>query len=377
MAIRQPSSLPAPYSITGLRPYTWLQWWYALSSPSTPVNLESLSLREYEFLRRGKLISIALLIEFLTLFISISAEIQGTNKYFLTLLYILVAVLIIATVLNRLRKLVPAGIVTIVVSILSIVGGTLGVPGSLLGTTQLPLFCLFVQPLVISTLLFSSGWVFLVAVLNVLLMTNILLFLPKTAELQSLLHTQPYLVYSVPIGLQVIVSLISFIIIMSLQESIVQVYRAEEITRLQKIIEETSIKELNAQREQARWIEHVMSVMSRLSNGEADVMLLPMETSTPLWPVSSSINNMISRYARQRVQQQQMELTAFAVQAHLHALREAKATGIPVKWQATGTQADTLVQEVMNLTLPLPRTSSPPSQNKRSGNGPSPNRNGY
>src|SRR5947209_13120532 len=109
MAMQRPTSTP-PYSITGLNPHPLIGWWYSIAAPKAPPNAETLPLREREFLRRGKLTSIALLIEFIEMLIAIGAGIQDPNKALLPILFSIITVLIIATALNRFRRLTPAGI---------------------------------------------------------------------------------------------------------------------------------------------------------------------------------------------------------------------------------------------------------------------------
>jgi hypothetical protein len=338
------------YSITGLHPYPWINWWYRLVAPPVPPHAEELPLREREFLRRGKLTSIALLIEFIEMFIAIEAGIQNDNKAVLPLLLSVVATLIVACVLTRFRKPLWAGVLLMIVLDFGLIGNFTGSPDGLIGIFQLPTLCLWVQPLMISVLLFSAWGVLVVGSLNSILIYSLLLFMPHTAELQFYLRTQPYVVYSIPITLQVVSALISFIVITSLQESMIRADKAEEVSRLLQMLAEIADRELETKRQQDAWFEQISSVMTRIANGDWNARIPHVEANSTFTPVSRSINNMIGRYARQREQARPIELTAEAVQKHLHAIRIAKVSGAPVSLRPTGTPTDQLVEEVRKLS---------------------------
>ncbi len=108
MAIDHTNSLPR--SITGLNPYPWLNWWYRLVAPPVPPRAEELPLREREFLRRGKLISIALFIYFIELALQYEAAVQHENST-ASDLTVHMALFTVASALNHFRKLLLAGII--------------------------------------------------------------------------------------------------------------------------------------------------------------------------------------------------------------------------------------------------------------------------
>ncbi len=341
----------APYSITGLNPYTWIRWWYKLAAPKAPPDAEALPLREREFLRRGKLTSIALLIELIEMFIAIGAGIQDPNKGLLPILFTIIGVLIIAAILNRFRKLTTAGIVTIVVVEVGMIGNILGgaVNGHL-GTFQLPLLCLLAQPLMISVLLFPAWGGPIVGMFNVLAIISFLRFMPKTPDLQFYLNTQPYLVYSIPITIQVVIALISFIVITSLQESMIRADRAEEIAKLQQIMAEQARREVDEKHLQDAWFEQVVTTMTHLANGDRAAKIPSnMEIDATFGPVSRSLNNMLGRYVRLRDELRPLDLTMQAVQMHLQALRTAQINHTAPHLQLTGTPADQLVEAALRL----------------------------
>lgn len=295
------------------------------------------------------------------MFIAIGAGIQDPNKGLLPILFTIIGVLIVAAILNRFRKLTIAGIVTIVIVEAGMVGNILGgaVNGHL-GTFQLPLLCLLAQPLMISVLLFPAWGGPIVGMFNVLAIISFLRFMPKTQDLQFYLNTQPYLVYSIPITIQVVIALISFIVITSLQESMVRADRAEEIAKLQQIMAEQARREVEEKHMQDAWFEQVVTTMTRLANGDRAAKIPSnMEIDATFGPISRSLNNMLGRYVRLRDELRPLDLTRQAVQMHLQALRTAHINRTAPYLQPTGTPVDQLVEAAMRLngTDPQPPQS--------------------
>ena len=337
------------YSITGLNPYPWIRWWYAIAAPPLPAQLENLPLKEREFLRRGKLISIALLIEFVQLFLELNAALHdGTNVYISIIINI--CFLIIATVLNRFRKSLLAGVCTILTVETGCVLAMAFPPGGHLGTANIPFLFLLAQPLMISVLLFPSWTILLMGAINVLLTAGVVLFTPKTAEIQAYMQTPiAFQIVGTPIMTIVVCALISFIMITSLQESLARADKAEEISKLQQIMAEQARRELQTKRELETGVQEIITTLAHLGNGNQQARI-QLEQGHSLWSVAGSINNLIGRFVRLREQEKPMEQTRMAVQSYLNTIRMSKATGARKPLPQTGTEVDALVEELLSYS---------------------------
>lgn len=198
MLATEQSRKPSSYSITGLHPYPWIRWWYFLAAPPAPAYGEELPLKEREFLRRGKLTSIALLIELIELIVqAIPAAHDGTNAFPFILLSI--AFLVIAVILNRASKLLFAGLLVIVVLEAGMISVLALPPAIPLTLAQIPFVFLLVQPLLISVLLFPAWAILVVAAINMLLTALMLLFLPKATEFQTYMQAHAGPLFGIPL----------------------------------------------------------------------------------------------------------------------------------------------------------------------------------
>ncbi len=349
------------YSITGLHAYPWISWWYAIAAPAAQKSVEELTLQEREFLRRGKLTSIALLIELIEMGLqAYPAAHDGTASF--PALLIAVGAAIIATILNRLGKLLPAGWIAMSILELTMTFVLVIPAGGHLSVGQLPFLFLLIQPLMISVLLFPAGGVLIVAAINVCITCFVLLVIPKTADLQMYIHMNAGPFFFVPTSDLIACALISFIVITSLKENLVRADKAEEVTKLQRMMAEQTRHELQTKRQLETGVQEIVSGLTHFANGDHTARI-KLEQGHLLWPVGSSLNNTLGRFTRLREQTQTMEQTFTAVQNYLTEVRIAKAQGKALPAPQSGTQLDALVEEI--LTYPAHHSKHQPTQRPR------------
>ena len=348
MLVTAQSRRPSSYSITGLYPYPWIRWWYSIAAPLAPSNVEELPLKEREFLRRGKLTSIALLIELIELLIQAKLTIgDGTNAF--TFILFSIAFLVVAVILNRARKLLFAGLLVIIVMEVGMIGVVALPPAIPLTLTQIPFFFLLVQPLLISVLLFPAWAILVVAVINMGETALMLLFLPRATEFQIYMHAHAAPLFGIPLTIQFLAALISYIVITSLQESLIRADKAEEVTKLQQVMAEQANKELQTKRQLEADIKEIVSGLTRFANGDNQAGVR-LEQGNALWSVAATINNMMSRFVRLREQEGPREQTVIAVRLYLREIQMARITGSPLPEPRTGTEVDVLVRELLRYS---------------------------
>lgn len=338
------SKSSSPYSITGLHSYPWIRWWYFLAAPAAPAGVEELPLQVREFLRRGKLTSIALLIELIELIIQVVASSRdGTNSQFAILISI--GFIIIAIMLNRAGKLLLASLLIMVVLEVGMVAVLALPPGTKLGLPQIPFIFLLAQPLLVSVLLFPAWGILVVGAMNMIVTCVMLIFLPKTADFQVYFQAHAAPLFGIPLTIQLLAALISFIVITSLQESLVRADKAEEITKLQQMMAEQAHQELQTKRQLEAGIQEVVTGLTRFSNGDQQARI-QLEQGHFLLPVAGNINNMISRFTRLQAQERPLEQTMQALRAYIKEVQFARVTGASLPVPHTGTEVDTLVKEM-------------------------------
>lgn len=350
--MEQPTK-PTPYSLTGERPYPWIRWWYTIAAPPTPPNSHDLPLAGREFLRRGKLTSVALLTNLIIQLFSIGPAFQSSvataaGKWSFLLCFLAV---VLAVGLNRAGKIVLAGILLIIsLEVVQNVTSLMAQPHGL-DIEEVTFIFLLLYPLMMSVLVLPTWGVLATAAANVVI-TLVLFFGPtqKTSALLAFLNVNGggglVSLVATSIILQAICAVISAVVVASLRESLVRADRAEEITKLQHILAQHALQEVQKKQQLEADAAMLMTGLTRFANGDSRVRLR-VEHEGVLQTIAENINQVLGRLVRLREQEFPLEQTCWALRAHLASIRQSRAGRSSLEFQTTGTEADTLVQELI------------------------------
>lgn len=355
----QQSTQRMSYSLTGLNPYPWINWWYTLAAPAAPDDAENLPLHDREFLRKGKLTSLAMLIEiFLMLLTAVpavivspsnQAEASHLNVNLILLILLPVVFTTISALFNRAGKLLLASVLVIIsLEVIEIVAGVAGLTSNL-GVMELLVIFILVHPLMLSALLLPAWGILAVAGVNVVAAALLVFlpFLPRTPELVSFMERGGRVpLFALPAVTLLLCALICFIVITSLQESFKRADKAEEVAKLHELVTKQTSQELLAKRQLEGDIKEIITGMTRFANGDNQARI-QLEPGCSLWSVASSINNMMGRFIRLREQDQPMQQSFMALKAYVAAAQLAKARSTPIVLPRTGTEMDALIEELL------------------------------
>jgi hypothetical protein len=273
----------------------WL-WWYRLTAPAEPK--DDSTFQEIELFRRGRTGSQIILALYFLLIISIPAKFVGTNDYLLYIVAGAAAALFIATILNRLGKITIAGIIVVLTFLAFPIVNIITTPGGL-SMLVLPLFGLLVLPLLCAVSFLSPGWVFAIALVNILFTLLSLTYLPHTAELSSILAIA-YAGIVTPIILsQILVSVVAFVWVRGTTQALQRADRAEELVRLEH---DLSLQAEDAAHQKQLLEESVHKIVEthmRVANGDFDARV-PVVEENVLWQISGPLNNLLARAQRWR-----------------------------------------------------------------------------
>ena len=304
-------------------------WWHIVSSPPEPAALASF--RERELFRRGRtgsqiilglyvLVIISLLafliFQGLTNNTAINGYFVGVNNYFADILIGVFAALVVATLLNRQRLVNAAGIIVVIavfaIPVLDIVTTQGG-----LSMQILPVYGLFVLPLVCTVSFLPSWSVFVVAAINSTFILYSFTSLPRTAELDALL-TIAFTGIVVPIiFIQVIVSVVAYVWVQGATTALSRADRAEELAKLEHdLAVQAEIASQQKQQLEAS-IKKIVETHVRVANGDFEARV-PLTRDNILWQISGSLNNLLARMQRLRHEANEVQ----QVKAALHQARE-------------------------------------------------------
>lgn len=349
------------FSLTGNQIRGPLRWWYNIAAPRDVA--DDAALKEREHARIGKLTSLALLIELIEMGIAGYSTTEDPNKLLPTAYLGIIISLLIAMIFNRSGKIRIAGVLVVFMIEVGMLFTIWGVPHEQLSSFNLPVFALFIQPLLIAASLFPIGLVFPLAAYHIACICLALTFMPKTAELVEHIQHMPYTAYGIPITLQVVTALISFIWVRSAYEEMHRAETAKEVTRLTQALADQMLASADRQEELERNIEIIRSTLVEVSSGNYQQQV-PLTQRDILWPIAFSLNTLINRTRGYRDQGQRFEqidklLSSLASELRQYRINQGRG---PITVTNSGTGLDLLTVELRNLLQTLPLKSSVQAQ---------------
>jgi len=162
----------------------------------------------------------------------------------------------------------------------------------------LPVFDVLLVSELIAVSLLPALSVFPVALSNMLFTLAVLLFAPRTMELQMVLtSTMAYNTILQPLGLQLIVAVVSYIWVRSALRALARADRAEEISQLQRREAELLRREAEFNHSLTQGSEHLLQVLVRAANGDQGVRSR-LTQDHPLWRIGNALNVLLTRVGR-------------------------------------------------------------------------------
>lgn len=317
-----------------------LGWWYRIAAPPPPA--DSANLAQREAYRRGRLISIALLMILIVAGVVMLTVGIFVNRALGYNLAATLAVLLIATFLNHRGKVVIAGILVVASLDLSLMLNWLSYPT--ISIFLLPLLDLLVLPNLFAVSLLPPLAVFIDALIHIVFIVSTLTFLfPQDPAMRALLHTAAIQdALARPIVLQVSVAVITYLWVTSATQAIARADRATTIAALERAMAEQAQQEAEQKHELERSIQQIIQTHTQVARGDFSARV-PLNQGAVLWEIAGSLNTLLSRVQKWRQDslrlQQYHSALALYVQAHQQHPHDI------ISWQPTGTPVDILVQQ--------------------------------
>ena len=315
-------------------------WWYRLAAPPEPVT--SANLKQRAVYRRGKLISIALLLQIVIIIVVLFTVGIFVNHSLIPNLAVMLLVLAFAVFMNRRGNVIVAGILAVVGLDLSIMLNFLSYPQ--LTVFLLPMLDLLVLPELFAVSLLPPRAVFVDALFHILFIVAALTFLfPQDAQLRAVLHTTAFQdAVARPIVVQVLVAVISYLWVNSATLAIARADRATTIAALERTMAEQAQLEAEQKRMLEASIQQIIQVHMRVANGDYSARV-PFEQGNTLWEIAGALNNLLARVQRLRHDALKLQQTNNAAASYFHSRNQSHDGFIP--WKPTGTVIDILVQQ--------------------------------
>lgn len=222
----------------------------------------------------------------------------------------------IAMIFQRLGKPMIVGMLLILAIDLGC-GLTLLMSSTGLDISDLPVFDVLIVSELIAVCLLPAVSVFPVALTNIVFTLADLAFQPCTPSMRMLLGSEMgYSAIVLPISLQIIVAVVSYVWVRTALTAIARADRAEEIVEMRK-------REARQRRQLDLGIEHLLQVLVRAAHGERNVHI-SLNQDNILWRVGNALNPLLTRLRRYGQAEMENRYLREEIARMAEALHEAK-----------------------------------------------------
>lgn len=323
-----------------------LIWWYQLSLPRHTPNVTPI---ERERVRYARLTSnFTLLILVASILLLPLSVINTFNSSSSILAFISLGIVLTSVIFSKLGLNVVAASLLVLNTIIQVSGTMLTNP---LDPSMIPIFDVLVIPVILSGALMPPAAALVTGGANSAIILLIAAFQPHTAYYAQMSKLGSYSItlIALPVTIQLLVAVITFVIMRSLQATIRRADRAEEIVSLQQEVAQHERAEAKNQQQLAEGISIISQVHTAIANGNLDARV-PLHAEHVLWQVAIPLNNLLNRVQHWKEHAEQHERTQTAVAQIVAELQRAQIQHVPVRLpQHTGTPIDPLLIEMNRI----------------------------
>ncbi len=335
-----------------------LNWWYAISLPQTGPD-RTPAARERTRYRRLTAVFTLLLLIISVCFIPFILLSAYNNTLVPVIAFIGLGCIVAALIFNKLGFNIAA-------ASMLVLGVSVNTMGTLLTRRldpwMLPVMSILIIPLILSGSLMPPVAALIDAFFNAAFLLLIGAFGPHTSSYSDMMRSGLYfLSILLPVAIQIVVSILLYVIMSNLLATLRRADRAEEIVELQKSIAEFENAQASEREHLEEGIAMIAQVHAEVARGNLNARVPPGAEST-LWQIALPLNNLLNRVQQWKASEDQEKYTQAALHYAIQELQNARKLQKAVVFQQrTGTPVDPLLAEINGLAsqaFSLPRSPS-------------------
>ncbi len=315
--------------------------WYRLTAP--PALPENATYIQKEKVRRGRLLSVIALALILGQGLVTLGSFR-TSVYLGLLDVCSLLIYCITLFINKQGKATLAGIVLVGALEFTLVTSFL-----FLGPVTpyiLPVLALFVVVEVLAASLLPVTSVFVLFLVNSVFIILYLKFQQHDALFEQVLRDGYY--YNeiiLPIALQFVVAVVTYLWVRSYTQAMMRADRAEVIAKLEHIVASQKEEVEEQKRQLEVGIQQLIVAHTQAINGHIN-QRIPLPEAKVLWPLAVSLNNLFARLRRSYRAEYELQRMYKAIEYLAHVLNNAEITQEPVLIKQTGTALDPVLLQL-------------------------------
>jgi hypothetical protein len=321
----------------------FMSWWYRISLPKK--NKADASPSEREKTRYARLTTaFTLLFLILNLLLGPWSFLKAYNPAAPLIASLSAVAVLLAVVFNKLGQNIFAASMLVLSTTVSVTGTMITNP---LDPSLVPVFSALIIPTLMAGALMPPVAALIDGAINSMIILLVDLLQTHTAAYDQMMKLGLASVsLALPITLQIVVAIVTFVIVDNLIKTIRRADRAEEIVALQTEIGEFERKQMSDQEQLEKGISLIAQVHAEIAAGNLSARV-PLSSEHVLWQIAVPLNNLLSRVQQWKSQADLLERTEAAI---AYAVREMqakrKARQGALFRQRTGTPIDPLLAEI-------------------------------
>ena len=337
----------------------FLIWWYGIALPQRGPDTNP---HERERTRYARLTCIFLLI-FIVIFVPLSPIMifdSPMSPSSPPIAIGMLACLAGSFILGRLGRNIPSAAFIILYNMLSVTGPLATNP---LDPSLLPLFGVFSIAVILAGALMPPVAALVVGILGSLDIILLTIFVPHTLAYNTMMSNGLFTITLIlPVALQLIAAVITFVIMRNLIATIRRADRAEEIVALQQQVTQHIRSQVQQKQQLEDGFRRIAETHARISNGDPNARVSLTEGHV-LWNIAVPLNTLLNRVQRMKVESDMLMATYQSSYQVAHMLHQAIASDqvASVNLPPTGTPLDPVVLEINNMARKVSQDSSVPS----------------
>jgi hypothetical protein len=328
---------------------SFLSWWYRVSLPTKrSVDTSPVEREKTRYARLTTAFTLLLLI--LAVLLTPWSFIKYNNPAAPGIAAAGLAAVVVAVIFNKMGLNIPAAIMIILSTVINVTGTMITNP---LDPTFVPIFNALVIPVIIAGALMPPVAALITGALNSAIILAIALLQRHTVAYDQMLRLgMASVAVAMPITLQIIVAVVTYVIMTNLISTIHRADRAEEIVALQAEISKFERKQALDQEQLEKGITLIAQVHAEIAAGNLAARV-PLSSEHVLWQIAVPFNNLLNRVQQWKSQADQMERTQAVLRYAVQEMQQKRGAQQHTYFrQRTGTIVDPLLTEINYLSEP-------------------------
>jgi hypothetical protein len=326
--------------------HAFLNWWYTVSLPHRGPDVTPAQRERTRYARLTTNFTLLLLI--LTVALTPLSIFNAYNPAAPIIALIGLGLVVAAVLFNKLGLNILAAIMIVSSTTFNVMGTMIT---NALDPSLVPIFGALVIPVILSGSLMPPVAALIDGMVNVVLILLVDLFQHHTRAYDDMMRLGLYSVSAaLPITLQIVVAVVTYVIMRNLILTIRRADRAEEIIELQKTIAEFERTNSQERKQLEEGLTLISQVHTDIARGNFDIRV-PFENESVLWPVVVSLNNLLHSIRQWKGDAEQLERLRQVIGLVVQEIQKARVMRRPAFFQRrTGTLIDPLLAEINQIS---------------------------